>query len=87
MSGLSLSSRGTFLDSLYIDHVRDGSPADLAGIRENDIILNINGYNHSYHPMSIMLAILRKKPKNKIRMKILRGDEKLKKVFRLKRTI
>jgi hypothetical protein len=87
MSGLSISSRGTFLDSLYVNHVREGSPADLVGIQPNDVILSINGYTPSYYPMSQLLALLRKKPNFKVKMKILRKDEKMKKIFRLKRTI
>ena len=87
MSGLSLSCQGAFLDSIFVQHVRQNSPADLAGIKEGDIILSINGHNSIYHPMTAFLALLKKKPNIKIRVRLLRGEEKLKKVFRLKRAV
>lgn len=87
MSGLSLSCRGAFLDSIYVHHVREGSPSDLAGIQAGDVIISINGHIASYHPMTTFIALLKKKPNIKMRIKLLRGDEKIKKVFRLKRAI
>ena len=87
MSGLSLAVQGAFLDSLVVDHLRDNSPAALAGIEQGDVILTINGHSLQTSPLSKIHALLRKKPNYKIRLKILRSGEKIRKEFRLKRTI
>jgi hypothetical protein len=87
MSGLSLAVTGHFLDTLVIEHVRENSPAYGATLMEGDIILSINGVDARYISFSDIQLLLRKKPNYKIRLKILRAHEKMRKEFRLRRAI
>lgn len=87
MSGLSISAKGDFLDSLVVDHIRKDSPAEEADIRVGDKILSINGYSLYSHKLTEIQRLLQKKPNYKIRIKLLRDETRIKKFFKLKRII
>ncbi len=87
MSGLSIAMKGLFLDSIHVEHVRENSPAEEADIRPDDVILTINGRTPYNSSLSAIHQLLRKKPNYKIRLKILRRNEKIRKQFRLRRAI
>jgi len=87
MSGLSLITKGQFLDSLVVDHIRPDSPAEKVGIKTGDVILTVNGYSIRYQTLSTINAVLKQRPGKKITVRLIREGEKMKKVFRLKRAI
>lgn len=87
MSGLTLNSVGENLDTLKVVNVDKGSPADDADIRKNDVILKINGSNLYNNSLSEIFQLLRSKDGRKIKVKLYRDGEKLKKTFYLKRVI
>jgi len=87
MSGLSIVTKGRFLDTLMVEHVRKYSPAYNAGVLEGDIILMTNGYNLANSSLSRINATLKRRPKYKINIRLLRGNKKIRKKFRLQRAI
>lgn len=87
MSGLTITAEGSNLDSLQINQIRPNTPGDDAGLMVGDYILKINGRNLRNTSLSSIHMLLHKKDGMKIKMMILRGDEKIKKVFRLRRLI
>jgi len=87
MSGLTLNAIGKRLDTLVVASVQKDSPAAKADIKKGDIIYKINGRNLKTHILSDILGLLRKRDSKKIRVKLYRDGEKIKKKFRLKRII
>lgn len=87
MSGMTLITEGKALDSIKVQEVVKNTPAYLADIREGDYILRINNYSLKDTSISDINALLRRKHGLKIRAVILREDEKIKKVFKLRRLI
>lgn len=76
-----------FKPSFRINNVLKGSPADLAGIRKNDIIMKINGKNAYDFTLSEIVAKFRRKPEAKIKLEIMRNDQIMTFVFRLKKIV
>lgn len=87
MSGLFLNAIGERLDTLKVINVEKNSPAYKSDIREGDIIYRINGKNLYSHKLSQLLYLLKSKDGQKIKIRIYRNGEKLKKMFYLKRII
>ncbi|MEO9477193.1 MAG: aspartyl protease family protein [Cyclobacteriaceae bacterium] len=87
MSGMTLITEGSQLDSLVVIEVLKKSPAHHAGIRVGDQVLKINGMNLNSATISEINALLRRKHGLKVKVVILRGDRKIKKRFKLKRLV
>lgn len=87
MSGMSLNAVGESLDSIKVVSVDKDSPAFKADIRRGDVIHSINGKNLRYHSLSEIHELLQSRDGRKIKCKIYRDGEKMKKKFRLKRAI
>lgn len=87
MSGIELMAIGEELNNYMVTHVREGSPADRAGVKLQDIILTINGLNTKDLTLGQINNIFRVKDGKKIKLKIQRMDETLKTTFRLERLI
>ena len=73
----------SFHPALKVTYVRPNSPAEQAGIRSGDILIQING--REIHQMSLekVLAILQKEPGEKIKLTVKREDNLKKFTFRL----
>ncbi|MEL0225913.1 MAG: PDZ domain-containing protein, partial [Flavobacteriaceae bacterium] len=73
----------SFHPVLKITYVRPNSPAEYAGLRSGDILIQING--RKIHEMSLekVLAILQKEPGEKIKLTVKREDHLRKFTFRL----
>jgi len=87
MSGISLITQGAFLDTLAVEYIRPNSPSHFAGVKVHDIVLSVNGHSVRGSSLANTQAILKKRQNYKIKLRLLRDGEKLKKVFRLKRAI
>ncbi|MEM0939010.1 MAG: aspartyl protease family protein [Bacteroidota bacterium] len=87
MSGMTINSIGSNLDTLQVVLVDKNSPASRADIKKGDIIHSINGRSLRTHKLSDIFALLRSKDGRKIKVKIHRDGEKLKKKLYLKRVI
>ena len=88
MSGISIIAKGKFLDLFVVEDVRMGSPASEVDIRVGDALISVNGRGTvNENTLNEINWLLRKRLNKKMRIKILRNGERIKKVFRLKRAI
>jgi len=83
MSGLTVAAEGTDLKSYKITNVLKGSPADLAGIQNNDYIQYINGIDIDNIELNEIYQLFNYKDGKKISMYITRGKKTMRKKFRL----
>ena len=87
MSGLSINAGGENLDTLVVINVDKNSPAAKADIQRGDIIQMINGKSLRTHRLSDIFYLLRSRDGKKIKIRLIRDGEKLKKKFYLERVI
>ncbi|GAB4240345.1 MAG: hypothetical protein Tsb0034_16750 [Ekhidna sp.] len=87
MSGLSLNAVGKYLDTLMVVNVQKDSPAAQADIKKGDIIRSIGGRTLYSHTLSEIYQLLRSRDGRRIKVKIIREGEKIKKKFYLRRSI
>ncbi len=87
MSGLFVSAFGPDLELLLVDHVDEKSPAANAGIMKNDIILKVNSQSIQTLGLTRILTMLRARQGKRIKLKIVRDGEVLKKRFKLEKFI
>ncbi len=66
-----------------VSEIRKGSPADLAGIKERDEILSVNGKGTHYYKLHDIIGLFSSKPGRKITMMIKRNGVVFKKKFYL----
>jgi hypothetical protein len=86
-SGLFIILAGAALNSFVVHQVVPGSAADEAGIQAGDVIKRINSSSSSLLSLTSISNIFRKKEGKKIRMIVVRRDERLKFVFYLRNII
>lgn len=86
MSGLEIINPVPGLAVYMVDHVIEGSAAELAGIRVNDQILSLNNRSHNELSLNDINLELRKKENKRIRMRVLRNGEKIDATFYLSDT-
>ncbi|MBC6427234.1 MAG: aspartyl protease family protein [Ekhidna sp.] len=87
MSGMVINATGINLDTLKVISIDPESPAAIAGIKKDDTVLSVNGKNLRTHNLSDIYALLQSKDGRKIKVKIVRKGERMKKKFQLKRKI
>lgn len=63
-------------NGLFIEQVIPGGPADKAGIKEGDIIQQING-RKTTGLRSLQIALSKKNPGEKLQLKVLRNNQKI----------
>ncbi len=87
MSGIDLIATGTNFKLFKVIHIIPGSPAALAGVKNGDLILGINGQMVTEMSIQEVNGFFRTRPKNRIKLLILR-DHSLENIsFRLKRLV
>ena len=69
--------------SYVVAGLRKGSPAAQAGVQEGDVLLKINGTNAGNLTLARILARLRTKPGDQVRLLLQRGEEEVNVRFRL----
>jgi hypothetical protein len=83
-SGLTIFASGKNLDEYYIKYVIPGSPADIAGVKPDDRIIQLQFWSYKFWSVPRVAKLLRKKENKLIRMRVLRAGEKIDIRFRLK---
>lgn len=83
-SGIEVVSFGPNLNQYFIRSVVMTSPAELADIREGDIILSINRIPSSLYNLQAFKSLFSRKKDKKIRLKIRRQGKEIFKEFYLK---
>jgi C-terminal processing protease CtpA/Prc len=83
MSGLTVAADGEDLDIYRITMVKEGSPAEKADLRENDIIESVNGISNEKLKLSDLYKIFNYKDGKKIRMYVRRDGDLVYKTFKL----
>ncbi|MCO6480866.1 MAG: aspartyl protease family protein [Phaeodactylibacter sp.] len=83
-SGLFIAATGTNLNNYIVYGVIPGSPAASAGLIPGDEILRVNCWPASFFNLEGIIRKFQKKPGTKIRLKILRGKNKIKVEFVLR---
>ncbi len=78
-SGIILIASGPGLNDYFIQDVLPRSPADMIGLRSGDEILTINGIHVSLFSMGWLARRFQGKVGKKIRLKIRRDEEKMRK--------
>ncbi len=78
-SGLTLFAYGENLNKYYVKYVTEKSPAADADIRPGDIILKIGFFSYKWFTLRQLNKLFIGKTGKKIRLKIQRGDEIMKK--------
>lgn len=87
MSGMSVITLGSSLNTFIVSEVRENSPGGRVDIRKGDIIISMNGFNSQSLSLNSINSLIRSKPRKKIRLRILRDNKILKKKFRLERLL
>ena len=76
-----------FKPSYRVNDVLKGSPADIAGVKINDVLMKINGNNVYNFKLSEIIGKFQQKNNKKIRLTILRGEKLITIEFRLKKIV
>jgi hypothetical protein len=85
MSGMEIINPMPGLPIFTISNIRENSPADLAGLEENDQILSLNSSNHQTLELNDINLLLQSRDNKTIRIKVLRDGEEYKTKFDLKK--
>ncbi len=87
MSGLELKAKGERFRTYYVEKTVDGSPADLAGLREGDELLFINNSSASDLTISDIYKVLQTGEGKEVSLLIRRSGQIIIAQFALKRQI
>jgi hypothetical protein len=82
-AGLEAIAKSPNYDRFEIVYVRPGSPAEKAGIQIGDLLLSVNGVETSSLDLGEVHVLINREPGRIVRLKLLREDQKIKKVFRI----
>jgi hypothetical protein len=87
MSGMEVYNPMPGFPIFTVNQVREGSPAYNAGIRVKDQILSVNGSSHKDLTLNDINMTMMLRENKRIRIVVLRGGEKVKTEFRLKKEL
>lgn len=87
LSGLVVKAKGSRLNTFEIIEVRENSVGEAAGFKSGDIILSINSIGAKNMHLNQIINFLNARENKKLKIEVLRGNEKFKFKFRLKSQI
>ncbi len=87
LSGITVKAIGSELNTYEVVEVRENSVAEEADIRVGDRIVSINGRNAADVSMDYVIGLLNSKPKQTLRLKLLRDEEEISKRIELRMEI
>lgn len=87
MSGLEFIVMGPMLRTIVVSEVAMGSPADEAGVLPGDMVLRANHMSVPDLTLGYLGALMQTRPNKKIKLKLFRDGEVLKKKFRLEEVL
>jgi hypothetical protein len=87
MSGMELIANGPLLSTLYVAKITKDTPAARAGLKEGDMIISINGRRPPELDLGMFSSLVNRRPGKRIRVKVLRNGQVLKKSFELERVL
>lgn len=83
MGGLIVKAKGARLRAYEITHIRSGSPGELAGLKEGDLIMSINGTDAQQMDLNHINGFFNSKEGKRIMLEVNRDGETIKVEFRL----
>jgi len=83
LSGLIVKAKGSLLNVFEITEVRKESVADKAGVLPGDLIYSINGVQAQNLDLNLVNGFINSRPHKKIKLELIRKDNKIKKEFSL----
>ncbi len=87
MSGMELRAKGNQFRNYYVEKVVDGSPADMAGLKEGDEVLFVNSNSASDLTVSDIYKVFQKGEGKEVSMLVRRNGQIIITSFVLKRLI
>ena len=87
MSGIEVKAVGQKLNHYLVSNIRKGSPASRLDIQIGDQLKMINGHETSNLTLGELNNFFRTKPGKRLRLELLRGNEKLIRKLQLERVI
>lgn len=87
MSGIELIAIGPLLETYVVSKVAKDTPADRAGIKEGDIVLSVNGMAFPELTLATFSNLVHSRPNKRVKIRLLRNGQILKKKFRLERVL
>lgn len=87
MTGIDLIVKGRFLDTLMIDYITHGSPADKIGLKAGDQVVSINAHTLGTNSFGQIQSLLKGRNGKKLKFKIIREGRRERYILRLKRQI
>ena len=75
-SGLTLIASGVGLNNFLISNILPHSPAAEAGLEVGDQIIGINGLNRRFYDLNHLNKVLQKRVGKRIRLKVIRNEQK-----------
>ncbi len=87
LSGLEVKAKGSRLSTIEIVEVRQGSSGDIAGLKNGDILVEINNIPTNKLNLGIINGYLNSKENRKLRLTVLRDNKKVKALVKLKSQI
>jgi C-terminal processing protease CtpA/Prc len=87
MGGLIIKAKGARLRTYEITHIRSGSPGDLSGLKEGDLIMAINGTDVQNIDLNHINGFFNSKEGKRIALEVNRDGARIKVEFRLQNQI
>ena len=87
LSGIIVITKGVYLREYEIDNVREGSAAEEAGLKAGDKLISINSVQVSKLDLNQVIGMLNVKANKRLRVQVLRENQRLSFNFKLRRLI
>lgn len=83
MAGIIVKAKGARLRAYEITHLRNGSPGKLAGLKEGDLIISVNGTSTQSLNLNQINGFFNSKEGKRVVMEVNRDGQRVKAEFRL----